>query len=218
MSSLLREVIPLALAAAISPVIFLLQLNTLTGTRPIVRGAALTAGAAIVLIVVSTIGVLVGDTGFSTNDTLKATINIAFGVLLVAVGLRALVRPPKPKAPKTDSKPDSVGRSFLAGAGGMASNLTTFALYTPALALIAGSGLLLRQQGPGRADHPGDHAHGGLGAAGAGGRGPGRVHSAAAVAGGLDERQQPVDPGRPWLRLWRLAPGQGRERTEGAER
>jgi hypothetical protein len=29
----------------------------------------------------------------------------------------------------------------------MASNLTTFALYTPALALIAGSGLLLRQQG-----------------------------------------------------------------------
>ena len=36
---------------------------------------------------------------------------------------------------------------FLAGAGGMASNLTTFALYTPALALIAGSGLALRQQG-----------------------------------------------------------------------
>ena len=31
MSSLLREVIPLALGAAISPVIFLLQLNTLTG-------------------------------------------------------------------------------------------------------------------------------------------------------------------------------------------
>jgi hypothetical protein len=64
MSSLLREVIPLALGAAISPVIFLLQLNTLTGARPIARGAALTAGAAIVLIVVSTIGVLVGDTGF----------------------------------------------------------------------------------------------------------------------------------------------------------
>jgi hypothetical protein len=45
MSSLLREVVPLALAAAISPVIFLLQLNTLTGERPIARGAALTAGA-----------------------------------------------------------------------------------------------------------------------------------------------------------------------------
>ena len=46
MSSLLREVIPLALGAAISPVIFLLHLNTLTGERPIARGAALTAGAA----------------------------------------------------------------------------------------------------------------------------------------------------------------------------
>jgi hypothetical protein len=86
MTSLLREVIPLALAAAISPVIFLLQLNTLTGDRPIARGAALTAGAAIVLIVVSTIGVLVGDTGFSTNDTLKAAINIGFGALFWPLG------------------------------------------------------------------------------------------------------------------------------------
>jgi hypothetical protein len=58
-----------------------------------------------------------------------------------------LLRPPKPKAPTTDSKPPSIGGSFVAGVGGMASNLTTFALYTPALALIAGSGLLLRQQG-----------------------------------------------------------------------
>jgi Sap, sulfolipid-1-addressing protein len=85
--------------------------------------------------------------GFSANDTLKAAINIGFGVLLVAVGLRALLRPPKPKAPTTDPKPPSIGRSFVVGAGGMASNLTTFALYTPALALIAGSGLPLRQQG-----------------------------------------------------------------------
>jgi hypothetical protein len=112
MSSLLREVIPLALGAAISPVIFLLQLNTLTGARPIVRGAALTAGAAIVLIVVSTIGVLVGDTGFSTNDTLKTWINIGFGVLLAAVGLRALVRPPSRRCPRpTRTRPASAGPS-----------------------------------------------------------------------------------------------------------
>jgi hypothetical protein len=93
------------------------------------------------------LAVLVGDTGFSANDTLKAAINITFGALLVAVGLRALLRPPEPKAPKTDPKPSSIGRSFPAGAGGMASNLTAFALYVPALALIAGSELLLRQQG-----------------------------------------------------------------------
>ena len=146
MSTLLSEVVPLALGAAISPVIFLLQLTALTGQRPIARGLALMAGAAATLIVVSTIGVLVGDTGFSTRDTLQAVINIAFGVLLIGVGLRALLKPPKPKPPKTDARP-SVRGSFLAGVGGMASNVTTFALYIPALALIAGSGLPLRQQG-----------------------------------------------------------------------
>ena len=147
MSTLLSEIVPLALGAAISPVIFLLQLTTLTGPRPIARASALTAGAAAALIVVSTFGVLVGDTGFSTRDTLQAAINIAFGALLTAVGLRALLRPPKPKAPKTDARPASVRGSLLAGVGGMASNVTTFALYIPALALIAASGLPLRQQG-----------------------------------------------------------------------
>jgi cytochrome c biogenesis protein CcdA len=147
MSTLLVEIVPLALGAAISPVIFLLQLTTLTGPRPIARGSALTAGAAAALIVVSTIGVLVGDTDFSSRETLQAVINIAFGALLMAVGLRALLRPPKPKAPKTNATLASVRGSFLAGVGGMASNFTTFALYIPALALIAGSGLPLRQQG-----------------------------------------------------------------------
>jgi hypothetical protein len=147
MSSLLAEVVPLALAAAISPVVFLLQLNTLTGPRPIARGAALTAGAAIVLIVGSTIGVALGGTGFAERDSLQAAINLAFGALLIGVGLRALLRPPKPKPAEPDPKPTSIGRSFLAGAGGMASNVTTFALYIPALALIAGSKLPLGQRG-----------------------------------------------------------------------
>ena len=146
MSSLLAQTVPLALAAAISPVIFLLQVNTLTGPRPIARGSALTAGAAVVLIIGSTIGVAVGGTGFSTRETLQAAINIVLGVLLVAVGLRALLRPPKPKPSGTEAKP-SIGRSFLAGAGGMVSNVTTFALYIPALALIAASGLGPGQRG-----------------------------------------------------------------------
>jgi cytochrome c biogenesis protein CcdA len=147
MSSLLRDVVPLALGAAISPVLFLLQLNALTGTRPIARGAALTAGAAIVLIVGSTVGVLLGGTGFSERETLQAVINIAFGVLLLAVGLRALLRPPKPRPTEPDARPKSVRSAFLAGAGGMATNVTTFALYIPALALIAGSNLPLGQRG-----------------------------------------------------------------------
>ena len=147
MNSLLPQIVPLALAAAISPVLFLLQVNTLTGARPIARGSALTAGAGVVLIVLSTIGVHLGDTGFSTNDGLQATINIALGALLVAVGLRGLFWAPKPKPRTAYPKPTSVTRSFLAGAGGMASNITTFALYIPALVLIADSDLPLGQQG-----------------------------------------------------------------------
>ena len=147
MSSLLGDVVPLALGAAISPVLFLLQLNALTGTRPIARGAALTAGAAVVLIVGSTVGVLLGGTGFSGRTTLQAVINIAFGVLLLAVGLRALLRPPKPKPTEPDAGLKSVRGAFLAGAGGMATNVTTFALYIPALALIAGSNLPIGQRG-----------------------------------------------------------------------
>jgi threonine/homoserine/homoserine lactone efflux protein len=147
MSGLLAQIVPLAFAAAISPVIFLLQLNTLTGPRPMARGFALTAGAAVVLVIGSTIGVAVGGTGFATRETLQAAINIVLGLLLIAVGLRALLRPPKPKPSGAEVKPTSVGRSFLAGAAGMASNVTTFALYIPALALIAASGLGPGQRG-----------------------------------------------------------------------
>jgi threonine/homoserine/homoserine lactone efflux protein len=144
MSDVLSQAIPLALAAAISPVLLLLQVNMLTGGRPIARGAALTAGAAVVLIVGSTLGVFVGETGFSTNVTLKAWVDVVFGALLVLVGVRALLRPRPPRSPEREV--GSLGRSFLTGAVGMASNVTTFALYIPALALIAGSGLPLGQK------------------------------------------------------------------------
>jgi hypothetical protein len=141
MSSLLAEIVPMAVAAAISPVILILQLNTLTGRRPLARGAAVTVGAAGVLIVVSSLGVSLGGTGFSTNDALQGVIKLVFGGLLMAIGVRALVRPRPPQATPASAAATSIGRSFAAGAIAMASNLTTFALYIPALALIAGSDL-----------------------------------------------------------------------------
>jgi Sap, sulfolipid-1-addressing protein len=144
---LLEQIVPLAAAAAISPVVFIVQLTTLTGPRPLSRGLALLIGAAVVLIVLSTIGVLLGGTSFSSNDTLKATLNVVLGALLIAVGLRALLKPSKPKSTEPDAKPKTIGRSFLTGAGAMGTNVTTFALYIPALALIAGSGLPLGQRG-----------------------------------------------------------------------
>ena len=147
MSTLIIQTVPLALAAAISPVLFLLQLDTVTGTRPVARGSALTAGAAFVLIALSTIAVALGVTALAGNESLLAAVTIGFGALLLAVGLRALLHPKAPKATDADPRPTSLWRSFLAGSAGMASNITTFALYIPALALIADSELPLGQVG-----------------------------------------------------------------------
>ena len=147
MSTLVIQIVPLAAAAAISPVLFLLQLNTVTGTHPIARGSALTAGAAFALIAVSSVCVAVGVTALSGDESLQAAIEIAFGVLLLAVGLRALLHPKAPKHGGAGARTTSIGRSFLAGTAGMASNITTFALYIPALALIADSDLPLGQVG-----------------------------------------------------------------------
>jgi hypothetical protein len=101
----------------------------------------------VVLIILSTLGVALGGTSFSDDETLKGVLNIVLGALLVAVGLRALLKPPKPKPAEPEEEQTGVGRAFLAGAGGMGSNVTSFALYIPALALIAGSGLGLGQRG-----------------------------------------------------------------------
>jgi hypothetical protein len=210
MSTLLVEIVPLALGAAISPVIFLLQLTTLTGPRPIARGSVLAAGAAAALIVVSTIGVLVGDTGFSTRDTLQAVINIVFGALLAAVGLRALVRPPKPRKPKSSARRPSLRGSFLAGVGGMASNVHDVRALHPGTRADRRKRPVVATAGDRSADHPRDNAHGGVGAARARGRCPRRIDPHSALARRMDEGEQPMDPARLGPRLRCLAPRQGR--------
>jgi len=137
---LLAETIPLALGAAISPVLFLLQLTTLTGPRPVARGSALLLGAALPLAAIGALAVAVGSSSssLSGDPTIKAALDLALGALLVALGLRMLLRPPAPKPPRPPREP-SLRRSFLYGVVGMATNVTTFALYVPALKLIAAS-------------------------------------------------------------------------------
>jgi threonine/homoserine/homoserine lactone efflux protein len=137
--TLLSQVIPLALGAAISPVLFLLTLTTLTGARPLVRGLALTAGAAVPLVVVGVFAFAIGGS-LHTSHATKATIDLALGVLLVLVGIRALVRPPaEPKPAEEPRRPAGPARSFALGFGAMVTNVTTLALYLPAMKLIATS-------------------------------------------------------------------------------
>jgi len=134
---LLAETIPLALGAAISPVIFLLQLTTLTGPRPLVRGSALAIGAAVPLAIVGVIAVVTGGrVDFSGPDTVKGVVELALGVLLVGFGVRVLLRPPKPPSARPPAHSQGSGRSFVLGMLGMGTNVSTFALYIPAMAAI----------------------------------------------------------------------------------
>jgi hypothetical protein len=138
MGKLLAQTVPLALGAAISPVLFLLQLTTLTGPRPIGRGLALAAGAAVPLAIAGAVAVIVGNsTSFSESSTLKAALDMIFGAVLLGLGAWAALQPPKPRASKHAERAHGPARSFALGAAGMATNVTTFALYVPAMKLIA---------------------------------------------------------------------------------
>jgi hypothetical protein len=138
--TLLAETLPLALGAAVSPVLFLLQLTTMTGPRPIARGAALALGAAVPLAILSAVAVSVGSGSDSLrhDTTIKAALDLSLGALLLLLALRTAMRPPKARAPESGRAP-SLRRSFLLGVAGMATNASTIVLYLAALKLIAAS-------------------------------------------------------------------------------
>ena len=138
MGTLLAETLPLALGAAISPVLFLLQLTTLTGPRPAARGAMLALGAAVPLAAVSVLAVTIGtsSSSLSGDGTIKASLDLGLGCVLLALALWMVVHHPAPKPPKPPHEP-SLHRAFVFGLVGMATNVSTFALYIPALKLIA---------------------------------------------------------------------------------
>ncbi len=139
MGTLLSQVIPLALGAAISPVLFLLTLTTLSGERPLVRGLALTAGAAVPLVLLGAFAFAISGK-LHTSSSTKAVVDLALGGVLLLVGVRGLVRPASdPKAEEESKRPAGPARSFALGCGAMLVNVTTLALYIPAMKLIATS-------------------------------------------------------------------------------
>jgi hypothetical protein len=140
----LSQVLPLALGAAVSPVILLLQMVTLTSGRArLARGWAVAAGAAVALAAWGLAGwVLINrlPTPRSGPDPTAAAVDLALALVLVALGLRSLTQrhdpPPAPRPSSSDDTPH-LATGFALGLVAMATNVTTVVLFLPAVRDVA---------------------------------------------------------------------------------
>ena len=139
MIHLLASILPLALGAAVSPMLFGIEILAVSsGSKPVLRAWAVVAGAAALLIAYSAVGLAVGSAVHhgSHHRTLDATLDLVAAGLLAILALRTFLR-----RSATSSKPslnDRLGDAsilafFGAGAIGMGTNFSTLVLYLPAL-------------------------------------------------------------------------------------
>jgi hypothetical protein len=141
--ALFAKVLPLAVGAAISPTALVVVLFVLGGrSHPRARAAALTAGFVTVLAALAAVSLLFlrrSVTSQGGGSSLYAWIDVGFGVLLVVLGVRALVRHPAPKAPPTGPANDAahLARFFGIGFALMLTNFSTIVLCIPAMKDVA---------------------------------------------------------------------------------
>ena len=145
MGDLLRTVVPLALGAAIAPTILTIELVTLGGkVAPRRRGWAIAVGYAAGLLAWAAVAVAftrgVGGSGAEPEWT--AVVRLVAAAGLAIAGVVTLVRNPPDKTPRQLALDRPALALFLgAGAVVMLTNLTTLALFLPAVHLIGVSGL-----------------------------------------------------------------------------
>lgn len=139
MGELLARVLPLALGAAISPTVLTVQLVTLSGkVAPLARAWAVTAGFLLVLAAEAAFALaFAASTGGSgTPDKTVAAVKVAAAALLLALGIRTLLRPPgppKPPDPDAAAKGPRLPEAFGVGAVLMLTNVTSIVLFFPAV-------------------------------------------------------------------------------------
>ncbi len=157
-SAVALEVLPLALAAAVSPLVLVAQLFNLTqpgaGLR---RGWCYAVGTAVVVALWLALGLLVAGalpTRHPGPDPVSAGVRLMLALVLLALGARILngsAAPsgadPIPEAPEPPGA-HPLGRAFLLGLGTMAANLTSLVLVLPASEDLARSGLPPDRQAP----------------------------------------------------------------------
>lgn len=135
-------VVPLALGAAISPTTLALQLFVLSRkTAPLARAWAIAAGYAVVLLAMMAIAFMfAASTGSGSQSKPEAWLKLACAVGLAALGVLALRRPPKQRKQAPEGGEPRLGRFFAIGIALMATNLTTAALYLPAMHDVGDAG------------------------------------------------------------------------------
>lgn len=135
--------VPLALAAAVSPTVLTVTILLLSSTdHPRLKTSAYLLGAAVAVIVIGIIALMI-STAAGTKpahpSAASALIDIALGVLLLAVGVRQFTKKPKPKKPEEAQEKKgqkSLGSQvFEEGALGVAmiaSDYTSLVFYVAA--------------------------------------------------------------------------------------
>lgn len=145
--SLVLQVLPLALGAAISPTFLAMQMVILTSDAPgsLRRGWALAAGSMGMLLLISFGGLsalsALPDVRTGQPSYVQAAIYAVAGVLLLSLGLVIHRRPVSHHPSAIMSRVVDAGPPvlFAIGAGRLAINATTLALYIPALHAITHS-------------------------------------------------------------------------------
>ena len=140
MGELLAEVVPLALGAAIAPSILTLELLALgTDVTPLRRGWAMAAGYLLGLLAWAFVAIALTRHagGADTEPEWTALVRLAAAAALVVAGVVTIVRGPSDKVTRqlTPPKPD-LPAFFGVGAVVMLTNLTTLALFIPAVHLV----------------------------------------------------------------------------------
>lgn len=151
---LLAETLPLALGAAVSPIVLAITIAMLTGTGRTTRALAFLAGESIPLLAFASLLLVFGaSVSFKASPGAMATIDLVFGAVLLLVGLRALRHEIAERGSLADPGDlaeiheqhagVAAARAFAIGVGSMATNFTSLILYLPAMKTVAASPLAL---------------------------------------------------------------------------
>jgi len=138
MAGLLGIVVPLALAAAISPTTLAVQLVTLSRKSEALRRAwAIAAGSALVLAGFAALALILAEStgGARSPSEAGAIVKLVAAALLIGLGVRALRAAPRPTKPEHAGAHPLRG-ALLLGIALMLTNFSSIVLFFPAMHAI----------------------------------------------------------------------------------